>query len=213
MPVKHALLALLAERDLTGYELKNRFERVIGDFWQLNSGQVYSTLERMRRCGLVSRQAETAPSTSTVNGSRTAAIERAKYTLLPRGRRLLEHWLAAPVDRLRPVRDPLYVKLAFTTPERVPTLLASLATEARRYGAAVETLAALVAREPLSHTGRTRWLVTEATRLTYQAQLQWIESARRLLSPSSADGAAPRPVLRTAHQDYSLKNRFLLDSD
>ena len=45
MPVKHALLALLAERDLTGYELKLRFERVLGEFWQLNSGQVYSTLE------------------------------------------------------------------------------------------------------------------------------------------------------------------------
>ena len=41
MPVKHALLALLAQRDLTGYELKLRFERTLGDFWQLNSGQVY----------------------------------------------------------------------------------------------------------------------------------------------------------------------------
>ena len=56
MPVKHALLALLAERDLTGYELKLRFERVLGEFWQLNSGQVYSTLERLRRDGMVSRR-------------------------------------------------------------------------------------------------------------------------------------------------------------
>src|SRR5258706_11486481 len=62
MPVKHALLALLAERDLTGYELKLRFERVLGEFWQLNSGQVYSTLERLRRAGLVARRRpESAP--------------------------------------------------------------------------------------------------------------------------------------------------------
>jgi len=58
MPVKHALLALLAQRDLTGYELKVRFERALGDFWQLNSGQVYSTLERLRRAGMVTRQKE-----------------------------------------------------------------------------------------------------------------------------------------------------------
>ena len=59
MPVKHALLALLAQRELTGYELKLRFERTLGDFWQLNSGQVYSTLERLRREGCVARQKET----------------------------------------------------------------------------------------------------------------------------------------------------------
>jgi len=192
MPVRHALLALLAERDLTGYELKSRFERVLGDFWQLNSGQVYSTLERMRRCGLVSRQTEASPPPGGTSGARAATVERARYTILPRGRRLLDHWLASPVDRLRPVRDPLYVKLAFTTPERVPSLLTSLATEARRYGAAVETLAAMVAREPLSHAGRTRWLVAEATRLTYEAQLQWIESARRLLSPPATEGSRSR---------------------
>ncbi len=60
MPVKHALLALLAERDLTGYEVKLRFERVLGEFWQLNSGQVYSTLERLRRAGMVSRRSPEA---------------------------------------------------------------------------------------------------------------------------------------------------------
>src|SRR4029077_18858173 len=59
MPVKHALLALLAQRELTGYELKLRFERTLGDFWQLNSGQVYSTLERLRRDGCIARQSET----------------------------------------------------------------------------------------------------------------------------------------------------------
>ncbi len=191
MPVKHALLALLAERDLTGYELKSRFERVLGDFWQLNSGQVYSTLERMRRGGLVSRRTEALPEGGAI-GSCTATVERARYTLLPRGRRVLEHWLVAPVDRLRPVRDPLYVKLAFTTPERIPALLTSLGAEMRRYGEAVETLTAMVAREPISHVGRTRWLVAEATRLTYEAQLRWLDSVHRLLSPATS-AQAPLP--------------------
>jgi len=174
MPVKHALLALLAQRDLTGYELKLRFERTLGDFWQLNSGQVYSTLERLRREGCVARQRE------------TGTVERSRYTLLSRGRRQLARWIEAPTPRLRPVRDPLYVKLVFTPPEETPTLLASFNAEMRRYGDAVETLAALVAREPLSPTGRARWLVAEAARLQYEAQLRWLATVRRVLAGSGA---------------------------
>ena len=64
----------VAQRDLTGYELKVRFERALGDFWQLNSGQVYSTLERLRRAALVARQKE------------AGTVERSRYTILARGR-------------------------------------------------------------------------------------------------------------------------------
>ncbi len=174
MPVKHALLALLAQRDLTGYELKLRFERTLGDFWQLNSGQVYSTLERLRRDGCVARQKE------------PGAVERSRYTLLPRGRRQLERWIGAPTPRLRPIRDPLYVKLIFTPPEETAALLGSFNAEMRRYGDAVETLADLVAREPLSPTGRARWLVAEAARLQYEAQLRWLATVRRVLTAPDA---------------------------
>ncbi len=180
MPVKHALLALLAQRDLTGYEMKVRFERTLGEFWQLNSGQVYSTLERLRLAGLVMRRDE------------NTAVPRARYTLLPRGRRQLERWLAAPLPRLKPVRDPLYVKLVFSGPERAAGLLTCLGAEVRRYGEAVETLTALVAREPLSFAGRTRWLVAEAVRLNYEAQVQWLARAQRALS------ADPEPRVETA---------------
>ena len=194
MPVKHALLALLAERDLTGYELKLRFERVLGEFWQLNSGQVYSTLERLRREGFVARRA--APADTTHPDDDTA---RAAFTLRPRGRVALEEWLAAPVARLRPIRDPLFVKLAFSGPEHLPALLRAFGHEARRYGEATETLRALVAREPMSHGGRVRWLVAEATRLAYQAQLDWLACVQRTLGRESALSAPrpPRPLRRS----------------
>lgn len=180
MPVKHALLALLAERDLTGYELKVRFERAVGEFWQLNSGQVYSTLERLRRCGLVQRRAE------------DGAVERTRYALTARGRQQLERWLVSPLPRLRPVRDPLYVKVVFSTPERTAALLATFTGEARRYGEALETLGALVAREPMSFTGRTRWLAAEAVRLSYEAQLKWIETVRRMLAVHAVESVVER---------------------
>jgi len=204
MPVKHALLALLTERDLTGYELKLRFERVLGDFWQLNSGQVYSTLDRLRREGFVARRTPStaiAPAPSTgqvVPDDADAATARASFSLRPRGRVALEEWMAAPVTRLRPVRDPLFVKLAFCGPEHVTTMLRTFAQEARRYGEATETLRALVAREPMSHGGRVRWLVAEAARLSYQAQLDWIAALRDVDArgdvPQRRD---PRPLRRS----------------
>lgn len=197
MPVKHALLALLAQRDLTGYELKSRFERALGEFWQLNSGQVYSTLERLRRAGLVGRHKEAGP------------VDRSRYTLLPRGRRSLERWMTSPAPRLRPVRDPLYVKLVFTTPEHAPALLRAFVVEMRRYGDAVETLTALVARQPLSLSGRARWLVAEAARLQYDAQLRWLATVRRVLATdagSTPDIATPRAAsFRAAENGDALR--------
>jgi DNA-binding PadR family transcriptional regulator len=187
MPVKHAMLALLAERDLTGYDLKLRFERVLGDFWQLNSGQVYSTLDRMRRAGMVVRRVPADDAARVV------------FAITPRGRRALTHWLAAPVGRLRPVRDPLYVKVAFSSPEHVPLLLRALAHETRRYGEATETLRALVAREPMSHGGRVRWLVAEAARLTYEAQLAWLACVQQTLArtePPPVEQRSRRGVAR-----------------
>jgi DNA-binding PadR family transcriptional regulator len=194
MPVKHALLALLAERDLTGYELKLRFERVLGDFWQLNSGQVYSTLDRLRREGFVARRHE-SPDVAGTDGAETP-LDRAAFALRPRGRAALDEWLTAPVARLRPLRDPLFVKLAFSGPEQLPALLRTFAHEARRYGEATETLRALVAREPMSHGGRVRWLVAEATRLAYQAQLDWIACVQRTLA-ADVPPRAPRPLRRS----------------
>ena len=202
MPVKHALLALLAERDLTGYELKLRFERVLGEFWQLNSGQVYSTLERLRRAGMVARRADQGAGAVREADGGTGALDpaRAAFSIRPRGRQALEEWLAAPVGRLRPVRDPLFVKLAFSTPEHLPIVLRTFAPETRRYREATDTLRALVARTPMSHGGRVRWLVAEAARLAYEAQLGWLDCVQRILGEAAgpARRADPRPLRSTA---------------
>lgn len=195
MPVKHALLALLSERDLTGYELKLRFERVLGEFWQLNSGQVYSTLERLRREGMVMRRSPRTEAASAA-GADDGESARAAYSIRPRGRQALAEWMAAPIPRLRPVRDPLFVKLAFSGPEHVSTMLRTFAQETRRYRDATETLQAFVAREPMSHGGRVRWLVAEAARLTYAAQLGWLDCVQRTLGADVAERrrANPRPL-------------------
>ena len=53
MSVRHALLALLSEGPKYGLQLRQEFEARTGEVWPLNVGQVYTTLQRLERDGLV----------------------------------------------------------------------------------------------------------------------------------------------------------------
>lgn len=56
MAVKHLFLAILSTRPMHGYDLKNTFETLVSNQWPLNYGQVYTTLSRLERDGLVEVQ-------------------------------------------------------------------------------------------------------------------------------------------------------------
>jgi len=56
--VKHSLLALLNYTPTYGYQLHGLMEAALGDPWAINIGQIYSTLSRLERGGLVVRQLE-----------------------------------------------------------------------------------------------------------------------------------------------------------
>ena len=96
MAVREGLLALLDEGPRYGYQLKTEFEGATGGVWPLNVGQVYTTLDRLERDGLVS----------------TAEHEGQKsYEITPAGREELGAWWeAVPVDD-PPPRDELMLKV------------------------------------------------------------------------------------------------------
>jgi len=102
MSVREGLLALLAERPRNGHQLKLEFELATGAVWPLNVGQVYTTLERLERDGLVVRASlEDDP----------AAQKR--YALTAAGREELAAWWSlVPVDD-PPPRDELMLKVLF----------------------------------------------------------------------------------------------------
>ncbi len=99
MSVKHSLLALLADQPRYGYELRAAFESSTGDAWPLNVGQVYTTLSRLERDGLVEQQG------SDGDG-------HVYYRLTERGRREVNDWWNTPVGREAPARDELAIKIA-----------------------------------------------------------------------------------------------------
>jgi DNA-binding PadR family transcriptional regulator len=103
--VKHALLGLLAQRPMHGYELKNAFEEAVGTLWELNIGQIYNTLRLLERDGLVEMQGEEQEGRGP---------PRKVYGVTQAGRQELAQWLAEPVRQPQRLKDEFYVKLVFT---------------------------------------------------------------------------------------------------
>src|SRR6266545_1031179 len=97
--LKYGILGLLAEQPLHGYEVKSRFEELLGGTWEVNIGQVYATFQRLERDDLIEAVGE--------RGDRG----KLAYRLTDAGRRSLEEWLETPDAEPQPMREEVYVKL------------------------------------------------------------------------------------------------------
>jgi DNA-binding PadR family transcriptional regulator len=106
MSVRQALLALLEQGPMYGYQLRAEFEQRTGATWPLNVGQVYTTLNRLERDGLVEgTEGEAADEEG-------AAVHRVIYRVTDSGRDEVSAWFTTPVPRTQPPRDELAIKLA-----------------------------------------------------------------------------------------------------
>ena len=99
MSVRQALLSLLDLEPMYGYQLRTEFEARTGSTWPLNVGQVYTTLARLERDGLVEEAG-------------TDDEGHAFYNLTPDGRGEAMRWFETPVERTPPPRNELAIKLA-----------------------------------------------------------------------------------------------------
>jgi DNA-binding PadR family transcriptional regulator len=130
MSIRRGLLALLAQEPMYGAQLRSEFESRTGGTWPLNVGQVYTTLARLERDGLV-EHGELVESAGGVDGE-----GRIAYCLTAFGRSEVERWWAAPVDRGDTPRDELVIKLALAvtvTGVDIPLLVQTQRTATLRH--------------------------------------------------------------------------------
>ena len=99
MSVPHALLALLSEGPKFGLRLQTEFESRTGEVWPLNVGQVYTTLQRLERDGLVE------------SDDGEAERSRKLFRITAAGARELGEWLRTPPELVPPPRDELVIKV------------------------------------------------------------------------------------------------------
>ncbi|WP_029137230.1 PadR family transcriptional regulator [Nakamurella lactea] len=184
MSIKYGLLALLSDADAYGYQLRSRFESATGSVWPLNIGQVYTTLARLDRDGLI-------------EGIGTDGDGRAMYRLTNAGRTELSGWWDTPVAHADRPRDELAIKiaLAITTPGVDATAI--LQTQRRE---TIRHLQDLTRVKRQSDPDDLSWrLVAESLIFAAEAEVRWLDHCEaslvrhgrtRKTKPGNTSGAA-----------------------
>ncbi len=188
MSVRHGLLALLAEREMYGNQLRQEFEHRTGGTWPLNIGQVYTTLNRLQRDGLVA-EGERRPDGSVV------------YRLTDAGRRDVGEWWLTPVDRTAPARDELAIKLSLAVTAQGVDVAAVVQRQRTETMRAMQDYTRLSARVADPDRGEDlAWLlVLDNLIFATEAEIRWLDHVeQRLARRARSTGAPAGPVTRPA---------------
>ena len=179
MSVRHALLALLSEGPKYGLQLREEFEAGTGEIWPLNVGQVYTTLQRLERDGLVqSDDAEDGPQ----KGFRITADGEDELAL----------WLRTPPDLSMPPRDELVIKVLVAW--RVPGVdVHEVIQVHRRY--LVELMQQWTRlKEDEAQFDLGFALAVDAELFRLDSVVRWLDTADGRIKRAAAEPAAPAPA-------------------
>ena len=179
MSVRHAMLALLSEGSKYGLQLREEFEDRTGEVWPLNVGQVYTTLQRLERDGLVES-----------DGTGEDGPQRA-FRITSEGERELARWLRTPPDLSSPPRDELVIKVLIAV--RMPGIDPHEVIQAhRRYLVQLmQQWTRIKDDEADGALGLT--LAIDAELLRLDSVVRWLDLADARIERTGADPAAPGP--------------------
>ena len=181
MSVRHALLALLSEGPKYGLQLREEFEARTGEVWPLNVGQVYTTLQRLERDGLVES-----------DGSADEGPQKG-FRITSGGAEELATWLRTPPDLSAPPRDELVMKVLVAL--RVPGVnVHDVIQVHRRY--LVELMQQWTRlKEDEADFDLGLALVVDAELFRLDSVIRWLDAADGRLKRAAADGLpAPAPA-------------------
>ena len=176
MSVRQSLLAILDQGPCYGYQLRAEFERRTGSTWPLNVGQIYSTLDRLERDGLV------------VKGE-TDDQGHVFYDITEPGRATVRDWFASPVVRHEGTRDELPVKLALAA--TLPGVDVGDVVQRQRVASLAhlqELRRAQRADESTADGGDIAWqLVIDGLLFQAEAEVRWLDHVEGRLARRAAE--------------------------
>ena len=178
--MRHALLALLAAEPAHGYQLKLRLEQEFGSAWAgVNIGQVYTTLGRLERDGLVQ-------SCFVAQESRP---DKKVYEVTAAGRVDLNEWIASPPELPRLHQD-VFMKLVLARSPGVNPVWSAAALIQRQRTAYLQLLRDLNNLAVSAGRTETELLLLQGAILHLQADLDWLDLLERRNTP----GGKPPPL-------------------
>ena len=180
MSVRHAFLALLNDGPKYGLQLRQEFEARTGEVWPLNVGQVYTTLQRLERDGLV--ESDGAEDPGPQKGFRITAAGAAE----------LASWLRTPPDLSSPPRDELVMKVLVAMRTAGVDVHEVVQTH-RRY--LVQLMQEWTRLKEFSADGDLAFaLVVDAELFRLDSVVRWLDAADGRIKRAVADPTPPTPA-------------------
>jgi DNA-binding PadR family transcriptional regulator len=190
MSVRNGLLALLEQRPMHGYQLRQEFEASTGATWPLNIGQVYTTLARLERDGLVAEAADQGDADQRV------------YTISEAGRAEVRSWFRTPIRHESPRRDELAIKLALAV--RTPGVDVGAVIQTQRT-ATVRTLQEYTRLRERAGDDLAWLLVADSLIFAAEAEIRWLDQCETRLARAVRSGAvaATPPATPTGSERHA----------
>ena len=171
LAIEHALLGLLKQSPLHGYQL----HRLLSDpdglkrVWHLKQAQLYALLGKLEEAGYISGSIQ----------QQASHPPRRVYRLTKAGQEAFQNWLSSPVSRPRQMRQEFQAKLYFARLEgnEACTRLISIQRQACQ-----EWLTAQEAIAGQESTGNSYpWLVDQYRLRQIRAMLDWLDLCQEKL--------------------------------
>ena len=160
--MRDVIMSLLAKEPAHGYELRQRLVKALGPAGgALNPGQVYVTLSRLERAGLVEAMEVAQPSHP----------DKKVYELTAAGRERVQWWLADVTwSKVAPVE--FHLKLVVAAATRLADPVALVDAQRLELLRELHQLQELALEEPADADGA---LLLEGAALRLQADIRWLE--------------------------------------
>ena len=166
MSIKLALLSLLADHPRGVGQLRHDFEDITKHTWPVNVGQVFQTIQRLERDGLIAHHGSEIGETG-----RSAEI----YAITQAGRDVVHDWLTTASMRPRDDRDELVIKIAIAAQLAVSDTTMSELREITR----------LKAQTPAEQSAER--LLYERRIFDLEAEARWLDHVETLATPRKHD--------------------------
>lgn len=184
MSLKHSILAVLSIGDCHGYQIRQEIESRTGQTWQINIGQIYSTLDRLERDNLIVAEGPNPEG-------------QIRYSITPDGKAEALEWLKAPVSQTTQIRHELAIKLALAV--TLPGVDTELILQSQRISTLrnLQTLTTAKMSASESPSDLAWLLILDSQLFALEAELRWLDHVEGLLLVSAARGLEAQNELNT----------------
>jgi DNA-binding PadR family transcriptional regulator len=165
--VQDVVLAMLAKEPSHGYELRARLHDALGPAGEaMNAGQIYVTLGRLEKAGLVTCEREPGEKDRP---------DRKVYSLTAAGQQRVADWLTS-VTWPGPVPAEFHLKLVAAAAGQLADPLSIIDAQRRELLRLLRDTQRAAMDEP---DGSTAGLLLEGVALRLQADLRWLEACEQ----------------------------------